>query len=114
MRILLETGADPNLQDIEGNTALMRAIENDNEEAVGLLLEHGTRLDLFKKSGKSCLDLACVSPHTNVLKRLLAAGAGPSAGLTRALIDFSLLSQRAAHAKLMDDALEAIEPTVFF
>ncbi|CAL1265275.1 unnamed protein product, partial [Larinioides sclopetarius] len=40
VRLLLEAGADPNLQDSDGSTALMYAAVHGHEACVGFLLEH--------------------------------------------------------------------------
>lgn len=114
LRILLKAGANPNAQDAEGGTALMRAVEKADADKVQLLLDHGARLDLRNKRGDHCLDLASVGPNTDILKQLLAAGAGPSAGLNRALVNRAFAHGRVGNANLLDQALEAIEPSVHF
>lgn len=40
MAVLLEHGADPNLADADGNTALHLAVLSANTSVAGLLLEH--------------------------------------------------------------------------
>lgn len=114
LRILLKAGANPNAQDAEGATALMRAVEKADADKVQLLLDHGARLDLRNKRGDHCLDLASVGPNTDILKQLLAAGAGPLAGLNRALVNRAFAHGRVANANLLDQALEATEPSVHF
>ena len=47
--LLLENGADPNLQNNDGSTALHTAAFFCNREIVGKLLAHGARLDIKNK-----------------------------------------------------------------
>jgi ankyrin repeat protein len=57
-KYFLEKGADPNLQDIHGNTALWTAIfearlPTDEQRVVKLLLQYGANADLINKHGKT-------------------------------------------------------------
>ena len=54
-KYFLEKGADPNIQDIYGNTPLWTAIFNErqNSEVVKLLLRHGSNPDITNKYGKT-------------------------------------------------------------
>jgi hypothetical protein len=51
--MLLRNGADPNLRDKRGRTALMYAAEADNLELVKVLLNHGADVNAQDKDGKS-------------------------------------------------------------
>lgn len=83
VRALLEAGADANVRDTDGSTALMRAIYDANAEAVHSLLMHGARVDLQRKDGWTALwiavergDLAVSTGREIVVVRdLLAHGA---------------------------------------
>jgi ankyrin repeat protein len=56
--LLLERGAETDLADNRGRTALMIAAELGHDQAVGALLEAGARIDLQDKDGKTARDLA--------------------------------------------------------
>lgn len=47
--VLLEHGADPNLADADGNTALHLAVISSNISVAGLLLEHNAKIDAQNK-----------------------------------------------------------------
>jgi ankyrin repeat protein len=54
--LLIERGADVNLQDSDGNTALMEAVLMDSEAVVRKLLESGADKTLKNSNGRSALD----------------------------------------------------------
>jgi ankyrin repeat protein len=70
--LLLTGGANPNLQDVDGNTALHYASNYRRAEAISILIEHGAALDLVNNNSETALDVAA----TEVIAELLrAAGA---------------------------------------
>lgn len=62
MQLLLLNGADPNLMDKDGNTALgYSAMWSDSTKAIHLLVKQGADINLTKKNGYSPLMAACQS-----------------------------------------------------
>lgn len=73
-RYLLEKGADPNIQDKTGKTALMHAcLEHVGTEVVSLLLSSGADPTIEDRTGLSALIHAINTGHRDVLKVLLEA-----------------------------------------
>jgi len=66
--LLLEAGADPDLQDKIGDTALHYAARGGREEAVALLIEHGASLDIENNAGQTPLDLAANDEIAEMLR----------------------------------------------
>ncbi|MGD8586822.1 MAG: ankyrin repeat domain-containing protein [Chloroflexota bacterium] len=74
--LLLEYGADPNLLDDSGNTALHHAARWDRVTTIPLLVEHGASLNVQNVAGKTPLDLAT---DPAVIELLQDLGAEPAA-----------------------------------
>jgi ankyrin repeat protein len=75
VKLLIEAGADVNLQDKDGYTALMCASEIRYTESVGLLLEAGADVNVQDSSGYTALMVASEYGCIGVAKLLLEAGA---------------------------------------
>ncbi|KAG7274033.1 hypothetical protein CRUP_030755 [Coryphaenoides rupestris] len=74
LKYLLERGADPNIQDKEGRSALMHACrERAGPEPVALLLAGGADPGLEDRSGTSALVYALTAGDQKVLRLLLDA-----------------------------------------
>ena len=74
-RLLLEAGADKDLPDWTGGTALMRAAFWGHAPVVQLLLEAGAEADLRSRGDSTALILAAEEDHALVVQLLLEAGA---------------------------------------
>ncbi|QTF48925.1 putative ankyrin repeat protein [Acanthamoeba polyphaga mimivirus] len=55
INLLLDLGANVNIQNMQKDTCLMSAIELNNFEMIKLFLEHGADINVINKSGDSCL-----------------------------------------------------------
>ncbi len=81
VRQLLVSGADPNLRDIYGWTPLMRAVYEEREMVVQVLLEQPeVALNVNNAQGATALHLAAVKGNEALIRSLLLAGADPSMG----------------------------------
>jgi ankyrin repeat protein len=72
---LLANGADPNLQDAKGNTALHLAAKNGRPEVIPLLIGHGAAIDSQNKSGDTALHVAAQSEQAEIVSILVEHGA---------------------------------------
>lgn len=68
--ILLQNGANPNIQNAEGITALMFAVQTQNEELVKLLLKYKSNKKLKDKKGKTAFEYAVFSNNKNIVNLL--------------------------------------------
>lgn len=81
VRQLLVSGADPNLRDVYGWTPLMRAVYEERELVVQVLLEQPeVALNVSNDQGATALHLAAVKGNEALIRSLLLAGADPSMG----------------------------------
>ena len=72
---LLMEGANPDVRDLQNETALMLAARNKNPELGRLLLEAGANPDLRNKYGETATMLACYYGQLDLVKQLYAKGA---------------------------------------
>ena len=79
MHALLENGADVEIEDLGGHTALTTAIRIDRRDMVELLLEYGADVNKCESSGWSPLHAACENISIEVAQLLVEKGADISA-----------------------------------
>ena len=72
---LIDKGADVNLQDHVGYTALHHAVESKNFDAVSCLVHNGADINLFTSYKDTPLMLACQSHNMDAVNFLLNKGA---------------------------------------
>lgn len=70
VRLLLNAGADPNLNLENGFTALHHASASNNAEICNLLIEHGSLIGALNNEGRTPYDIAKSLGNTNVLNLL--------------------------------------------
>jgi hypothetical protein len=71
VRIMLQAGADPEMQDRQGMTALHSAIKSRVDSCVDALLDHPCHLDKLTFDGQSPLHTAAWSGNLHATQRLL-------------------------------------------
>ena len=74
-RLLVEHGADLNMQTVDGYTALHAAAEKGHIECVHILLDAGAEIDLKNKKGRTPAKRALLFKHSPTLELLLRYGA---------------------------------------
>ena len=74
---LLDAGADPNVKDVEGRTALMLAAASDDvpEDVVQTLIARGAEVNAKSPSGETALGMARLRGDTRIVRLLTSAGA---------------------------------------
>ena len=75
---LVAAGADLDLKDREGHSALVLALEHSSAEAVSLLLENGADVNTMNNSGVTPLMLSVKKYSTEAVALLLNKGADPN------------------------------------
>ncbi|NIA28805.1 MAG: hypothetical protein GWP06_02690 [Actinobacteria bacterium] len=80
---LINNGANPDVTNEYGETALMVASENGYDAIIEYLLDHGADINIKNKDGDTALDIAKYNNCRNTFALLLSHGAvgsvGPSA-----------------------------------
>jgi ankyrin repeat protein len=77
--LLLSRGADPNIPDDLGLTALHAMVLSHDTPAVALLLSHGANPEAKSKAGQTSLQVAAMLGFADTVGVLLKGGADPRA-----------------------------------
>jgi uncharacterized protein len=77
LRYLIQKGANPNIQDGEGNSPMMIAVNNGWDEGVEILITYHANVNLANNSGETPLIRAVQLRKKDLVVTLLAAGADP-------------------------------------
>lgn len=70
VKLLLENGANPNLTNLEGTTALMYAAQFKNIELAKLLLQHKADKTIVNKDQKTAFEFAVFSNNDEIINLL--------------------------------------------
>ncbi len=78
LRALLQNeDINPNLQDRDGNTALILAADRNWDDGIAILIRYHANVNVANSSGETPLIRAVQRHNTNIATTLLAAGADP-------------------------------------
>jgi len=75
VRLLLDAGISPNIQDGRGWTPLMLAARDDRQELASLLLAHGAQVNAKNKTGATALIIAAMNNRSAMTELLIDKGA---------------------------------------
>lgn len=116
LRYLIQKGANPNIQDGQGNTPMLVAVNNGWDEGVEILLTYHANVNLPNSSGETPLIRAVQLRKKDLVVTLLAAGADPDRAdviAGRSARDYAKADNRSpAIAKLLADAPKAGKSTM--
>ena len=77
VRALVEVGADVNVRQLDGATALHWAVHWEDRDTTALLISAGANVDTANDLGVTPLLMACTSVNAALVETLLEAGANP-------------------------------------
>jgi len=72
VQILLDKGANPNIQGKDGTTALHWAVTYNNPEIVQILVDRGANLKIKNKCNHTALDVALMGKNQAIINILIA------------------------------------------
>jgi len=75
VRLLVDSGADVNIQNFEGMTSLYLAVEHGDLEISTYLMENGANVNIQNETGQSAAHIASINGHLDCLQALAAHGA---------------------------------------
>ena len=108
LSFLLSKGANPDMRDGSGNTALMISAQLGFAEGLSLLLDRRAQVDLANSSGETPLIRAVQNRDIATVRTLLAAGANPAKADTSSGLSARQYAERdlrsAAIVKAIDEA----------
>jgi len=78
IQLLLDYGADPNLPDSDGNTALHLASQAGRSEVVMVLVQGGASTTTVNRAGNSPLHLAAIYGHLECMQALVLVESSPA------------------------------------
>ena len=108
LSFLLARGANPDMRDAGGNTALMLSAQLGFAEGLALLIDRRAQVDLANSSGETPLIRAVQNRDIATVRTLLAAGANPNKADTASGLTARQYAERdmrsAAIVKAIDEA----------
>ena len=77
-KLLLDRGADPHLEDDNGDPAMVFAADKKNEQIARLLIDHGVSIDSKNREGLTALTRQITSASPEDIESMLKLGADPN------------------------------------
>ena len=104
MRVLLKSGADPNVSTDQGTTPLMITVVKNHHEAFDLLMEYGIDLDASNVLGETALILAAKSGRIDMVRKLMDFGSNSEVmdNLGRTALDYAITKGYKGIVDLLD------------
>ena len=111
--ILLENGANPNLQNCYGETSLHQAVENRNHKIINLLLDKEANPNIQQKDGETPMHIACVKGDYKIVKLMLHYGANPRVKTFNEMtaLDYAIELEKLKCVEVLQPLLENDGPT---
>jgi len=78
MKMLINKGANLNIKDFDGNSAIFHALDVNNEKAISLLINAGVNPNQIDSSKRTPLHIATLSKKYDIALLLLNNGANPN------------------------------------
>ena len=103
-RALVAAGADVNLRQLDGATALHWAVHWEDRDTTALLIRAGANVDAANDLGVTPLLMACTSGNAALVETLLQAGANPQDALSSGETAL-MLASRAGTTQVVEDLL---------
>lgn len=93
VELLLSKGANPDLNDHVGGTAMLRAVNRGCEQALETMISHGVNLDCVDEDGQTLLHGASQNGHASIARLLMDHGLSPNISDSHGLTSLHYASQ---------------------
>ncbi len=110
LSFLLGKGANPDMRDAAGNTALMIASQIGFAEGLSLLIDRRAQVDLANNSGETPLIRAVQNRDIATVRALLNAGANPNKSDTSSGLTARQYAERDARSAAIVKAIDEARP----
>ncbi len=110
LSFLLSKGANPDMRDAGGNTALMLAAQVGFAEGISLLIDRRAQVDLANSRGETPLMRAVQNRDITTVRTLLAAGANPSKADSSSGLTARQYAERDARSAAIVKAMDEVKP----
>jgi uncharacterized protein len=110
LSFLLAKGANPDMRDASGNTALMLAAQIGFAEGISLLVDRKAQVDLANSRGETPLMRAVQNRDIATVRTLLTAGANPNKADSSSGLTARQYAERDARSAAIVKAMDEAKP----